>query len=242
VITIVCMAGLAIVGGMSILTFTKSFGVIFLGSPRTKQMRHDKEVISPAHLPFFIILLLMLVIGIFPSIIMFPIQRIIQIFDHTIPLSSPIDAIDPIVSSVGIASLLLILLIGAVYVLRSKISGKKIARYSSTWGCGYTASNIRMQYTGKSFTKTLAKLFSTIASEQKNYSEIRKHDVFPAGRSYQSNYAEFFEKNIINKVSNQILHFMNHFTFIHNGQVQMYVLYGLIFVMILIMATIFNIL
>jgi hydrogenase-4 component B len=242
VITIVCLTGLAIVGGMSILTFTKSFGVIFLGSPRIKQKRHEKEVISLAHLPFFIILFLMLLIGISPSTIMFPIQRIVQVFDHTSHLVGPFVAIHPIVSSIGTASLLLILLIGTVYVLRSKISGKKIARSSSTWGCGYTASNIKMQYTGKSFTKTLAKLFGTIVSEQKNYSEIGKHEVFPTGRSYQSNYAEFFEKNIINKVANQILHFMNYFTFIHNGQVQMYVLYGLIFVMILIMATIFNIL
>lgn len=184
----------------------------------------------------------MLLIGSFPSIIMFPIQRIVQVFDPTSPLSGPIAAIHPLISSVGNASLLMILLIGAVYMLRSKITGKSIVRCSSTWGCGYSASNIRMQYTGKSFTKTLAKLFGTIVSEQKNYSEIGKHEVFPAGRTYQSNYAEFFEKNIINKVSNQILHFMSHFTFIHNGQVQMYVLYGFIFVLILIMATIFNIL
>jgi hydrogenase-4 component B len=242
VITIVCMTGLAIVGGMSILTFTKTFGVIFLGSPRTKQKRHEKEVLSPVHLPFFIILLLMLLIGISPSTIMFPIQRIVQVFDLTSPLEGPIADIHPLVSSIGTASLLLILLIGAVYVLRSKTTGKKIARSSSTWGCGYTASNIRMQYTGKSFTKTLAKLFGTIVGERKHYSEIGKHDVFPVGRSYHSNYVEFFEKNIISKLSNQILHFMNHFTFIHNGQVQMYVLYGFIFVMILIMATFFNIL
>jgi hypothetical protein len=99
-----------------------------------------------------------------------------------------------------------------------------------------------MQYTGKSFSKTLAKLFASITSEQKTYSEIETNDVFPKGRSYQSNYAEFFEKNIIDKVSNQLLHFMNHFSFIHNGQVQMYILYGFIFVMLLIMATFFNVL
>ena len=99
-----------------------------------------------------------------------------------------------------------------------------------------------MQYTGKSFSKNLAKIFSTVISEEKKYDEIERSDVFPVRRSYQSSYAEFFEKNIINKVSNQLLHLMNQFTFIHNGQVQMYVLYGFIFVMILILATFFNIL
>jgi hydrogenase-4 component B len=242
IIIIVCIAGLAIVGGISILTFAKSFGIIFLGSSRTKQKQHEKEVISLAHLPFFIIILLMLVIGISPDLIIVPIQNIVKVLDDARPLSGPVAAIDPIMSNVGTASLIVTLLIGLVYVLRSKITGKKIIRYSPTWGCGYTASNIRMQYTGKSFSKTLAKLFSTIISEQKNYSEIGNNEVFPVSRSYQSKYAEFFEKNIINKVSNQLLHFMNHFTFIHNGQVQMYVLYGLIFITILIMATFFNIL
>jgi len=37
----------------------------------------------------------------------------------------------------------------------------------------------------------------------------------PFERSYESSYAAFFEKNIINKVSTQFLHFMNYFSFIH---------------------------
>lgn len=56
IIMIGCITGLALIGGISILTFTKSFSVIFLGSPRTKHKHHTKEVLSYAHLPFFIIL------------------------------------------------------------------------------------------------------------------------------------------------------------------------------------------
>ena len=41
---ILCVSGLALVGSSSILTFTKSFGIIFLGSPRTEIVHEPKEV------------------------------------------------------------------------------------------------------------------------------------------------------------------------------------------------------
>lgn len=242
IIMIGCIMGLALVGGISIVTFTRSFSVIFLGSHRTKHKQYPEEVLSYTHLPFLIILFLMVGVGIFPSLILEPIHRVVNVFDTTFPLNNAFDTVSPIVSSVGAASLFLLLLIGSVYVIRSKIATKNAARFSSTWNCGYIAPNTRMQYTGKSFAKTLAKLFAFITLEEKKYNEIEGDAVFPSSRTYQSTYAEFFEKKIINKVSNHLLNFMNQFTFIHNGQVQMYILYGFLFMSILMIATFFNIL
>ena len=242
IILIGCIAGFAIVGGISILTFTKSFSVIFLGAPRSKQKHHSRETLSLAHLPFFIALFSMLAIGLFPSLIMVPIQRIVCVIAPELPVGDTFVTINPSVTNAGTASIILMLLIASVYFVRSRISTTKATTYSPTWGCGYSVPNSRMQYTGKSFSKTLAKLFAFITGEQKKYSEIERNNVFPSDRSYQSSYPEFFEKNIINKVSNQLLHFMNYFSFIHNGRVQMYVWYGFIFILISIMSTFFNIL
>lgn len=237
------ITGLAFVGGISLLTFTKSFSIIFLGSRRTKHELPRDEALSYGHLPFFIILFLMLMIGIFPSLILMPIQRIVHVFDTTLPLNHAVATLIPIVSTIGTASLLLILIAGSVYLVRSMIVSKRPTTSASpTWGCGYPAPNVRMQYTGKSFSKTLAKLFAFITSEQKKYPEIKHNAVFPANRTYQSSYAEFFEKNMINRISNQLLNFMNYFSFIHNGQVQLYILYGFIFMLILIVATFTNVL
>jgi len=111
-----------------------------------------------------------------------------------------------------------------------------------TWSCGYVVPDKKFQYTGKSFTKTLSKLFSFITGEEKKYPEIQPDTVFPVTRSYQSSYAEFFEKNILNRLSNLLLNFMNYFTFIHNGRVQFYILYGMLFMLILIFASLLNML
>jgi formate hydrogenlyase subunit 3/multisubunit Na+/H+ antiporter MnhD subunit len=241
IIMIGCLTGLAVVGGISILTFTKSFGVIFLGTPRTKPKHHPAEVLSVFHIPFFLAVLLMLGIGLFPALILVPVQGIVHSIDPSLRITDTFATIGPVMSKVGAASMLLAVLAGSVYVVRNRIAGAKPVGNSLTWGCGYVAPNSRMQYTGKSFSKTLAKLFAVITGEQKQYAEIERNAVFPSGRSYHSSYAEFFEKNIIDKLSNQILHFMNRFSFIHNGQVQMYVLYGFIFILISLMATFFNV-
>lgn len=240
VIMIGCIAGLALAGGLSIFTFTKSFSVIFLGTPRSTYHPQPKEVLSYTHLPFFVITLLMLAIGIFPATITDSVQRVVSSIDSTLPAAGFID-VAPVLSSVGLASAILMVLIASIYFLRTRI-GSAISSQSPTWGCGYAVASSKLQYSGKSFSKPLAKLFSFLTGEQKKYSEIKTTVVFPSERHYQSNYPEFFEKNIFDKVSNQLLHFLSRFRFIHNGQVQMYVLYGFLFMMGMIIATFLNLL
>jgi hypothetical protein len=199
-------------------------------------------MLSYTDLPFFVISTLMLTIGIFPIVVTSPIQLVVFSIDSTLPAKSNIGVVGPILSNVGIAAAILILLIACIYFLRTRIGAAKGIGKSPTWGCGYAVPSSKMQYSGKSFSKPLAKLFSFLTGEQKKYNEIESNVVFPFGRSYQSSYPEFFEKNIINKASNQLLYFLNRFRFIHNGQVQMYVLYGFLFMMVLIVATFLNLL
>lgn len=195
---------------------------------------------SFSHIPFIVITFLIILIGIFPSFVLEPMQQIVNILGPEPTVSHPDFVMNPLLSKVGIASFILILLVGLVFFIRTKIAGSKPAIHSPTWGCGYGVPNYRMQYTGKSFSKSFSKLFSFITREQKKYTEIERHEIFPASRHYQSNYPEYFENTIIDKVLNQIFHFMNRFSFIHNGLVQRYILYGFLFMMLLLMATLFN--
>src|ERR1019366_884592 len=66
VLMIFSLAGLALIGGLSMLTFTKSFGTIFLGNPRTQLQHPPREVTFGMRLPQYFILTIMLSIGLFP--------------------------------------------------------------------------------------------------------------------------------------------------------------------------------
>ena len=239
-VMVTCMTALALAGGLSLLTFCKSFGVVFLGSPRSAHPPNAHEIPSSALIPFWIILVLMLLIGLCPSVVFDPIQLIMPIMDRRVGISNDLAYLTETLSVIGMASLVLVLLFLFFFLLKIRIDRQKTINYSPTWSSGYIAPNTRMQYTGKSFSKTLAKLFSFLTQEQKKYVEIENSIVFPAQRFYQSSYLEFFEKQVINKITNLLLKFIGYFSFIHNGQVQMYMLYGVFFILILFIATIFN--
>ena len=237
---IVSIATLAITGGISMLTFTKSYGTIFLGSPRHSLAHEPKEVSMIMRIPLFIILVLMLLIGIFPNVILTIVVPVIKTFDPAYTPSASVNIASPALKMTGRVSLLLIVLITLIYFVRTYIANKKSRAFLSTWGCGYVAPNTRMQYTGKSFAKTFAKLFSFFTAEKKKYKEIDANTIFPSIRSYQSRYSDFFEIRIIDKLNNRLIGFLNYFTFIQSGQTQSYVLYGLLFIIVLIAATFFN--
>lgn len=235
------ITGLALAGGLSVLSFTRSFGVIFLGVPRANAAHRRVETFSYGHLPFFAILLLMLIIGLSPAFLLTIIGRIVHVFDPAVSDAGALATLVHPLSDIGLASFILILVAALIYFVQKRVVGRNIVRISPTWGCGYPAPNAKMQYTGKAFSKSLAKLFAFITSEEKKYQEIPPKTVFAPPRGYHSSYAEFFEK-YISTILNPLFNFMNYFSFIHNGRVQYYILYGFIFMLILIVATFSNLL
>ncbi|MDP1725521.1 MAG: proton-conducting transporter membrane subunit [Bacteroidota bacterium] len=239
-----CLSGLAIVGGVSMITFTKAFGTIFLGSARTKLNETPKEVSVVMQIPLYLILLTTVLIGIFPNLVYAPALSVATAMSGIPSFSGNILSMSPVLAIIGRVSLLMIVLSAIVYFIRTGISSAKPAVYLPTWACGYSSINTRMQYTAKSYSKSFAKLFSFIVSEKKKYIEIGNSKIFPLNipRTFTSNYEEFFEKNFIAGINKRILAFMNYFMFIHNGRLQMYILYGFFFIVILIIATLFNLL
>jgi formate hydrogenlyase subunit 3/multisubunit Na+/H+ antiporter MnhD subunit len=238
---IICTAVLSMAGGVSLLTFTKAFGTVFLGSPRTDHTTCPGEVPFAMRVPLYIIVALMLVIGIFPQLVLGPVFTVIKSFGPGGDFIRPAGMINSL-TWVGRSSLILLLFIGVLFLLRKIITGARQAETSATWGCGYVAPTPALQYTGKSFSKSLAKLFGFITMEGKKYNELKTGSIFPSPRNYSSFYLEFFETRLIDPFIKQFLRIFNYFTFIHNGKIQVYVLYGFFFVIILIVLSFMKIL
>ena len=49
------IAGLALIGGLAAACFTKAFGIVFLGQPRSEQAEHAHEVGLAMVLPGFVL-------------------------------------------------------------------------------------------------------------------------------------------------------------------------------------------
>jgi hydrogenase-4 component B len=239
---ILSVAGFSIAGGISILSFTKSFGTIFLGSPRTVLAHPPVEVSLIMRLPLYFLSILLLLGGLFPHFILIPVLSVVSLYGNPALAGDLFLQLSGTLTQVGRFSSLLLLLIAILYYIRVRITAGRVSVKEPTWGCGYVVPNSRMQYTGKSFSKTLAKLFSFITSEKKRYPELEAFTYFPKPRKYQSYYPEFMETRVFDKVKNRVIGFFNYFTFIHNGQLQRYILYGLFFIILILVGTLFNLL
>ena len=145
-----------------------------------------------------------------------------------------------VILAVGRYSFYFIGLILLIYFIRVQITNRRARITKPTWGCAYVAPNTRMQYTGKSFSKTLGKLFNFIIIEEKRYQERPVSETFPMTTRHSSHYVDFFETRIINGFVKKLVYSMNYFQFVQNGKTQAYVLYGVFFIVLVFLSTLFN--
>jgi formate hydrogenlyase subunit 3/multisubunit Na+/H+ antiporter MnhD subunit len=239
---ILTFAGLSVIGGVSILTFTKTFGTIFLGSPRQKLMHEPTEVSFLMILPQYIIVAVMLFIAFVPGYFISILGTMLNsslLHDARFDMVS-LSGYIGVLKNISLASLLFLLIMAFVFILRKAVVRDRKEEYSSTWGCGYPAPDPKMQYTGKSFSKSFGKLLNFVIIEKKGYTEIARDETFPGSRKYRSFYLDIIENKIIDPVVLVLTRFINLFQFIQNGRIQAYVIYGIVFILVIFLGTILN--
>jgi len=240
---ILVLAGLSVIGGLSVLAFTKTFGTIFLGQPRETLQHTPHEVTRLMLIPQYIIIAFMMSIAIVPQIYLTIIQEVLIGMSTAVSLDRiAIGFYSKTITTIGLFSLLLIGLIGLTWLIRLIFVKRREEVMGTTWGCGFGTPNSFMQYTGKSFSKPLGKIFNFLLIEEKQFKELKPNDIFPENRTYHSHYLDFFEFNIIDRITKYMMKGSGYFRFIQNGRTQSYVLYGLAFILVIFLLTMFNIL
>lgn len=238
---ILSFAGLSIIGGLSLLTFTKTFGVIFLGTPREVHEHKPHEVSNTMIFPQIAIVIAMLSVAFSPTFFVNVIIKILNDFTNGLALNPALtDNFSSTLKSIMIFSTVTVLVILMVWSIRKLASKRKSILVDETWGCGYTNAHPQMQYSGKSFSKQLGKIFNFFLIEKKKYNELNDGEIFPSKRQYASYYNDFFETRFINQITQRILFAANYFRFIQNGRVQTYVLYGIVFILAIFILSALN--
>jgi len=239
----VSLAGLSVIGGLSILTFTKSFGTVFLGNARKQLPVEPHEVSLQMLVPQYAIIALMISVAIFPAFYLQVIGNVIMSLTKGVIIPQPAGFTNylSILQNISNYSILFICIVGIFWGIRYKLLSTRSKVIQPTWGCAYAAPTSKIQYTGKSFSKTLSKMFNFIVIERKQYTELKAGEIFPEERKHASHYHDFFEFRFIHVITNQLIYAANYFKFIQNGRIQSYVLYGIVFILTIFILTAFNI-
>lgn len=224
------IAGLALVGTMAILCFTKVFSIIFLGMPRTEIAEHVKEDCSKSMiLPMCFLALLTLTIGMLPQfafgIILTPVNVLLDInlYNTLAPIS--------LMWIISLFAFVFVVFLTVLIVLKLKLTNGKIELHE-TWGCGYNRANNHMQYTASSYASPFLSMLKPLFKKVFDIEKPRK--LFPRSAHFSLHVEDIEEAYLINPVLKSDEWFLSKFETIQSGNIQSYIKYGLIFLVIVI--------
>ena len=233
--SIVCgIFGLSLIGGLALLCFTKAFGSVFLGAPRHNFHHTPEEAAFGKLLPMYAVVVLIMAIGLFPKTFIIalsePLNLFTQLLDNNIGAGSL--PLTETMSMIGLCSVVFLGFTGLIFLLRKKMTSNKPQSVNATWGCGYVAPTDKMQYTASSFIRAYRKLAEPFLSIDKKKKEIT--DVFPKTGGQETHPYDKAEEWFIDYPLHLLKTFFNRFVFLQNGNLQFYILYGIVFIILIL--------
>jgi len=169
-VALVCAAALlAFVGGVSALSMVRAFGVAFLGQSREPTRSEPHEAPTLMLVPMYAQTVLVVLFGLVPASALAVTRNAAALFGGSSP------EVERTLAPLQTATTVLVVVATAIAAV-GLWSGRK-ARRHVTWGCGYTAGNRRMQYTGSSFSAQFASIFAGFLPELRR--ERLPTEVFP---------------------------------------------------------------
>ena len=173
-VSVVGIVALALVGGLTLMTFTKAFGITFLGNPRGCGARDAREV--------NIIMLLAQVLPL-AGILVGPVLYPYLVLENADVLFGARYYAEPVIGTMltveyvmgGVA-----LLTGGLLCLKWWLNcrAKVAAVRRPTWGCAFTVPGKRMQYTASSYNRELQTMLGERGAERQ-VRELAEEEVFP---------------------------------------------------------------
>lgn len=224
---------LVLIGGLAIMCFTKAFGITFLGMQRSKDFILPETEKLTHSIPQYLIVLMILGIGIVPVLFLKPAYLVISQIAPWFSQGPELFSMFEMITQVGFYSLIFILIVVIIYVIKKWITSGYHTEYGSTWGCGYTGEIPRAQYTATSFIRTYRQIASPVIGMHKHRTE--SDSIFPQKIHHETHPFDKLEYWMIDKPIHLLRKFLSRFTFLQNGNIQTYILYGFVFITIIVL-------
>jgi len=124
------------------------------------------------------------------------------------------------------------------WLIRYILLKNKKVEYFKTWDCGYQFGNNKMQYTGSSFIRpfwNIIKLFVKV-----DYYRTSPEGLYPKHLDFKIVIIDFAEGYFIKPMCEVIRKVLNLFSWMQSGNTQAYILYGIIFIIIILISIMIN--
>ncbi len=236
ILIILSIAGLALVGTLALLCFTKIFSITFLGLPRSEHSAQvQKDVAKSMLIPMGILSCLTLLIGLGAFIIYPMIACSVSQFLVEQDFFVNFESILAVLVNILVVFSILIAVILFVFAIRKMICRKYVV--FNTWGCGYDKGNNHIQYTASSFVGPFSSIMTPLF--KKIFDVKKPKGLFPQDAHYNSTIEDVEEAYLINPIVKFDEKFLSKFERLQDGNIQHYILYGLIFLILALVGVVF---
>lgn len=231
--------GLSVVGGLAVFSFTRAFGIAFLGNPRNINVQQTKEVDWYAiAIQIFSVLLIML-IGFVPILLIKPIESIVNSFvpNKILLPSSYYTTFEKISLVIGVFVFLIVIL----FIIKKLNQKNKTIVYEPTWGCAYNGTAPKTQYTASSFSENFSFDMEHLVGLEEKKTKIAENEYFPKHKEFEIHHFSPFEKRFFSATSRLFKRFFDKIAIIQTGRIQHYVFFPFVIIIVLIILSILNI-
>ena len=232
---------LSLIGGIVVLAFTKLYGVVFLGSPRSTHVAESSEVDSLRIGAMAIPAALILFIGLLPQYAIRPITVVAEAIsgaDNTIALNY----FAPTLKAVSSAGWILLAIVLLLFALKHYLQSRTKIEEGPTWGCGFTALNTRMQYTGESFSEGLENIGKPLMKDTVDGRAVDKGEIFPKPHNYHIVHKDKVD-SLLGQWWVRMLHRINEWVMrLRTGRVNNYITFALAFFIVVLILSLVGIL
>ncbi len=174
------------------------------------------------------------IIGILPSIVVRPLNAVIQQWNPQLVQGPSLNVLAPVASLVPITLTVSAILLSAF--LWSRWSFARAGGRVLTWDCGYARPGRRMQYSASSFAALLVEMFKAVLRPRVHQPKIAAP--FPAATAkFHSQVDDFVLDGFLAPIWRRFRSRLGWLRVLQQGSVQTYVLYILIIVSLLLLLT-----
>jgi hydrogenase-4 component B len=219
------LSGLALIGGLAVACFTKAFGIVFLGQPRSERAEHAREAGFAMVAPGLVLAAGCVLIGLSGAGV---IRSMAPLISSVTRLQSSLIGFDLAeaansVEHVAGFGVFLIAVAALLALARTKVLARRPVSTAPTWDCGYASPSSRMQYTASSFAQPLTASFRMLLQTREVLSGMEA--TFPRRAGFHSHTDDPYQRYLFQPIVKSVERVTAFLRPLQQGGVQLYVLY-----------------
>jgi len=229
------IAALSLIGGLAIFCFTKAFGIVFLGEPRSEQADHAREVSRSMIIPQLFTAALILFIGLGSPFVVKPVFDLVARTWNIGSQQLVTGAYTANLAQISLAGGIFVVTLAALLFYRRYHLSRRVVDTGPTWGCGYTAVTPKQQYTATSFAYNYNHIAKPVLQTRKDIDEIGEDEIFPHGRKFLSHSDDLFKRNLVDRPADWVSGLLKRIAVMQTGQIRHYILYAFVFMLLVLL-------